>query len=95
MREAARRTRRANGEKTAEDRILRALVANEPEARDEAARIRASTLLIDHDYLAYWVDELGLQEQWEGLGEHSVTTTPTAPMEHPSTPRRRRGSTSR
>jgi len=68
MREAARRTARAGGEMTAEDLILSALLADEPEARGEAARVRASTALIDHDYLAYWVDELGLQERWRALG---------------------------
>jgi hypothetical protein len=67
-REAARRTGCANGEQTAEDRILRALLANEPAAGGEAARIRARTESIDHDYLAYWVDELGLQERWRELG---------------------------
>jgi hypothetical protein len=68
MREGARRTRCANGEETAEDRILRLLLADQPEARAEAAHIRARTELIDHDYLAYWVDELGLQERWRALG---------------------------
>ena len=68
MREAAQRTQRAGSEETAEDRILRALLANEPEALGEAVRIRARTELIDHDYLAYWVDELGLQERWCRLG---------------------------
>jgi hypothetical protein len=68
MREAARRTRRANGEKTAEDRILRALLSSEASALAEAARIRARTESIDHDYLAYWVDELGLQDRWRALG---------------------------
>jgi len=68
MREAAHRTQRANGEETAEDRILRALLEGDSAAREEAARIRARTELVDHDYLAYWVDELELQERWRALG---------------------------
>lgn len=64
--EAARRAA-ANGDAaTAEDEILRAL----REARlAEAARVLARAALVDHDYLAYWVDELGLQARWRALGD--------------------------
>jgi hypothetical protein len=66
--QAARRAASANGAETAEDSILRALLSREPGALDAAIRIRASAELIDQDYLAYWVDALGLQEQWRKLG---------------------------
>jgi hypothetical protein len=64
--EAARRAAANGGAATREDEIVRALRAGDV-AR--AARLRASAELLDHDYLAYWVDELGLRERWRALGD--------------------------
>ncbi len=55
--EAARRAAANGGAATREDEIVRALRAGDVAG---AARLRASAELLDHDYLAYWVDELGL-----------------------------------
>ena len=67
QRQARQRAVRAGAE-TPEDRILRALLSAAPSALAEAARTRDAAALIDHDYLAYWVDEIGLQERWRTLG---------------------------
>ena len=67
-RQAAQRAAAAGRAATPEDEILRALLAGEPAELARAAQIRAGEELIDHDYLAYWVDELGLREHWRALG---------------------------
>ena len=64
--QAARRAARNGGVDTREDEIVRALRAG---AVADAARLRASAELLDHDYLAYWVDELALRERWRALGD--------------------------
>jgi hypothetical protein len=64
--QAARRALQ-QGSETAEDAIVRALLANTPAALVHAAYICASADLLDHDYLAYWVDELELQDRWRSL----------------------------
>ena len=66
-REAAQRAASSGGALTAEDAILHALLAGTPEQLAEAARIVTATLLLDRDYLEYWVDALGLQERWRAL----------------------------
>jgi hypothetical protein len=68
MRQATRRAARAGGRATPEDEILRALLTGQPVELARAARVRARAELIDHDYLAYWVDVLGLEEPWRALG---------------------------
>jgi len=65
--QAARRAARNGGALTPEDALLQALLARGARAIEEAARIRAGAALIDHDYLAYWVDELGLQALWRAV----------------------------
>ena len=65
--QAARRTLRAGNAETAEDAILRLLLASTPAALAHAGHIRANAALLDHDYLAYWVDELELQDRWRDL----------------------------
>jgi hypothetical protein len=65
--QAARRTLRAGNAETAEDIILRLLLANTAPALAQASHVRASADLLDHDYLAYWVDELELQDRWRSL----------------------------
>jgi hypothetical protein len=67
LREAARRAAANGGAPTREDEVLRALDGGEPAPLAEAARALASGALIDRDYLAYWVDELGLQAAWRAL----------------------------
>jgi hypothetical protein len=67
-RQAARRAAALGLAATPEDEIVRALLAGGLADLAHAERIRAGTGLIDHDYLAYWVDELGLQELWRTLG---------------------------
>ena len=67
-RQAAQRAAAAGGAATPEDEILRALLTGEPAQLARAAQIRAGAEGIDHDYLAYWVDELGLREHWRALG---------------------------
>jgi cob(I)alamin adenosyltransferase len=66
-RQAERRASAASSA-TAEDEILRALLNGDSESLARAVRIRAGAALLDHDYLAYWVDELGLQTAWRALG---------------------------
>ena len=66
--EAARRAAAAGGAATPEDEILRARLTGQPAEHARAARILAGAELIDHDYLAYWVDGLGLREHWRALG---------------------------
>ena len=68
QREAERRSARAGGALSHEDAVLRALLEGSDAALANAARLRAAAALIDHDYLAYWVDELGLRERWRALG---------------------------
>jgi hypothetical protein len=53
--QCARRAQRNGGAVTAEDALLRVLLAG---------GAGAGAGLIDHDYIAYWVDALGLQETW-------------------------------
>ncbi len=67
-REAAQRTAAAGRAATPEDEILHALLTGEPAQISRAAQICADAEGIDHDYLAYWVDELGLREHWRALG---------------------------
>jgi hypothetical protein len=62
--QAARRTAKNGGALTAEDALLEALLSGSASAIADAARIRAEAALLDHDYLAYWVDALGLSEKW-------------------------------
>ena len=62
--QSARRAAKNGGALTPEDALVQALLARGASAIQDAARIRAHAALIDHDYLAYWVDELGLQEIW-------------------------------
>lgn len=50
-------------------RELGALIAGGGDRFTEAARVRIQTALIDHDYLAYWVDELELRVAWRELGQ--------------------------
>jgi len=62
---AAEAARRAHGEGfTPEDRILFSLLEGGEAALACARRLAAETALLDQDYLAYWVDELGVQERW-------------------------------
>jgi hypothetical protein len=67
-RQAERRSAQADGLATAEDRILSALLAGAASDLAEAARVRDAAALLDHDYLAYWVDQLGIQARWRALG---------------------------
>ena len=62
--QCARRALKNGGAITAEDALLRVLLAGGAGACAEAARIRAGAALLDHDYIAYWVDALGLQASW-------------------------------
>jgi hypothetical protein len=63
-REAERRAAANRGEPTLEDEVLRAL----REAREaDAARLLARAELVDRDYLAYWVDELGLGARFRAI----------------------------
>jgi hypothetical protein len=66
--EAARRCAANGGAPTREDEIVAALCDAEPTRLSQAARALASGTLIDRDYLAYWVDELGLQVAFRALG---------------------------
>lgn len=65
--QAARRAARNGGAPMPEDALLQTLLADGEDAIGDAVRIRTSAPLIDHDYLAYWVDELGLQEKWRAF----------------------------
>jgi hypothetical protein len=65
--QAAERAAAAGGRATAEDQVLGALLSGERAQLAAAARTRAGAELIDQDYLAYWVDELGLRVEWHEL----------------------------
>jgi hypothetical protein len=50
--------------RTAEDEVLGALLSAQPGACAEVARALDAAPFVDQDYLAYWVDALGLQASW-------------------------------